>query len=650
MKRLSRLPLIICGTAWLMSGLCWAQPETRSISQLKSQIEKLRAIDRDETTPPDVKEMNRRFLDKRLADLSSLLQSQADTLRKYQSAAGPSLTASENQEVEEKIKGLEKEARELASGGVTVPSSEPPARRSSSAATDIPTPAVAGPQAIAEAPTIPGKDTSLGAARSAGGAIRSSVTSPPVAGETNTQGRRKMDVSSYLGERINIIIKTKIDKSDNSKQAETPSGSENTTSLVDQSSASDLVGVGLTLAGLSATPTDGQNASSVSVTTTAYPFYAAIKGVDPLNPGFYNRSSPWRKLSFTLGYDDEMVVGGNGTTERAKLFGVKYLIMNERDLSNIRHREEIGTVFSSLEAATGSFGRIENRVKAYIFKHEKVMKTIIKPGFQEFLEEEMQKTSFTDDQKGEIQRLKSDDLNILFKFDDDGKLSVAEGVRCPDSIKCRETFGYYVRFANKYFAEEGFNDLLSVLDQEALDEIDKFIEGEIDPFRRLDADAGAAIEKIRTAPQFSLSVFTRQRGLGADEYRGEAIYDYGLANRTNLTLNAGFLYTDSKVIGGDTKGGRAAGQLRFQLTPEKELGGKQPYYFYLAGEGKWQAGEKPIYTGQVKITVPLADGLNLPLSLTVANRSDLIKETVVKGQLGFSFDASRVIQFFSHKP
>ena len=572
MKRLSRILFLSCAIAWLMPGICWAQSETRSISQLKIQVEKLRAIDRDETTPPDIKEMNRRFLDKRIAELSALLQSQTKALRDYQSKL--SLDASENQEVEEKIKALEKEARDLAGGGVTVPSSEKPARRSTSAATDIPSPAGAGPQAIAEGATVPGGDKSVGAARSADSPIRSSFTGLAVAGATNTQGQRKMDISSYLGERIDVIIKTKIDKSDNSKQAETPSGSENTTSLVDQSSASDLVGVGLTLAGLSATPTDGQNASAVSVTTTAYPFYAAIKGVDPLNPGFYNRSGPWRKLSFTLGYDDEMVVGGDGTTERAKLFGVKYLFVNERDLSKARHREYIGTVFSSLKAATGSFGRIGDRVKAYIFKHEKVMKTIIKPGFQAFLEEEMQKTSFTDGQKMEVQRLQSDDINTLFKFDDDGKLTWAEDVRCRDSIKCRETFGYYVRFANKYFAEEGFNDLLGVLGQEALDEIDKFIEGEIDPFMRLDADARTAIEKIRTAPQFSVSVFTRQRGLGVDEYRGEAIYDYGLANRTNLTLNAGFLYTDSKVIGGDTKGGRAAGQLRLQLTLEKELAGK----------------------------------------------------------------------------
>src|SRR5262245_17481022 len=249
MKKLSRLPFLICGIAWLMSSLCWAQSKTRSIRQLKSQIEKLRAIDRDETTPPDVKEMNRRFLDRRLAELSGLLQSQVDALRKYQSTASPSLTASEKQEVEETIKGLEKEARDLARGGVTVPTSEPPARRSPSTATDAPSLGIAGSRPLTEAGNISGGDTSGDDSRSVAGPVRSSVTSPPAPGATNAQEGRKMD--AYLHERINVIVKTKIDKSDNSKQTETPSGSENTTSLVDQSSASDLVGVGLTLAGLS---------------------------------------------------------------------------------------------------------------------------------------------------------------------------------------------------------------------------------------------------------------------------------------------------------------------------------------------------------------------------------------------------------------
>src|SRR5262249_32455553 len=206
-------------------------------------------------------------------------------------------------------------------------------------------------------------------------------------------------------------------------------------------------------------------------------------------------------------------------------------------------------------AATG-FGRISTNIKAFAIRHENVVKSIIKPGFHAYLEAKKRQVGVTNGDRVRIEGLLADD-EILKDLDDDKNLLV------PEVREYRESF------LNKYFGtEEGFKELQDVLGQEALDEIDKIIEGDIDPFMKLDAAAASVVENIRRAPQFSVSFFTKQRGLGADEYRGEAIYDYGLANRTNLTLNAGFLYTDSKFIGGDTRGGRAAGQLRFQLTPE----------------------------------------------------------------------------------
>ncbi len=48
-----------------------------------------------------------------------------------------------------------------------------------------------------------------------------------------------------------------------------------------------------------------------------------------------------------------------------------------------------------------------------------------------------------------------------------------------------------------------------------------------------------------------------------------------------------------------------------------------------------------IATMQMKLSIPLANGVALPLSFTVANRSELVKERLVRGQFGvtFSFDS-----------
>src|SRR5262245_56873227 len=112
------------------------------------------------------------------------------------------------------------------------------------------------------------------------------------------------DLTSCVNARIVELVKAKADQNSNTKQAETPSSSSNSTSLVDQSSASDLVGVGMNLAGLTgnSNSTD-KDPTSVSVTTSAYALFAAFKGVDPLNPDFYNTHRDWRRFSVTLGYD-----------------------------------------------------------------------------------------------------------------------------------------------------------------------------------------------------------------------------------------------------------------------------------------------------------------------------------------------------------
>jgi hypothetical protein len=46
-----------------------------------------------------------------------------------------------------------------------------------------------------------------------------------------------------------------------------------------------------------------------------------------------------------------------------------------------------------------------------------------------------------------------------------------------------------------------------------------------------------------------------------------------------------------------------------------------------------------IATGQFKLTVPLKEtGIKIPVSITFANRTDLIKEKIVRGNVGVTFD------------
>jgi hypothetical protein len=54
-----------------------------------------------------------------------------------------------------------------------------------------------------------------------------------------------------------------------------------------------------------------------------------------------------------------------------------------------------------------------------------------------------------------------------------------------------------------------------------------------------------------------------------------------------------------------------------------------------------------IATGQLKLTIPVkGSGARIPLSLTFANRTDLIKERIVRGNVGVSFDLDTVFARF----
>ena len=74
--------------------------------------------------------------------------------------------------------------------------------------------------------------------------------------------------------------------------------------------------------------------------------------------------------------------------------------------------------------------------------------------------------------------------------------------------------------------------------------------------------------------------------------------------------------------------------------------GRDPLVISIAGLGEWYADERPdIAKVQVKLNVPLPgalSGLKIPLSFTVANRTELIDETELRGNVGFTVDFAKL--------
>jgi hypothetical protein len=197
------------------------------------------------------------------------------------------------------------------------------------------------------------------------------------------------------------------------------------------------------------------------------------------------------------------------------------------------------------------------------------------------------------------------------------------------------------------FRKEFLSDVgpkLKLLSESDVAEIDRIFEDEVEK----QAAASLAIldvyEVFKRKPQMSVEFQTAQRpGSEADLYRSQLIFDYGLLDRVSTTLNGGFEYTDVMRVGADRRGGRVAGELRFQLTPDEALVLRNPLFVSVAGEGKWLTNTDTIYRVQMKFSFPLAQGLELPVSFGYANKTELLNEVGVYGKFGLTVDLAKLL-------
>lgn len=196
-------------------------------------------------------------------------------------------------------------------------------------------------------------------------------------------------------------------------------------------------------------------------------------------------------------------------------------------------------------------------------------------------------------------------------------------------------------FLNKNLAAN-FGPTIRLLNDQQLAQVDKIISARLEPELRLDSTVLEVLQTIRRKPQLAFTFTTKQRSSTANnEYQPEFTFDWGIKNRLNWTMNGSFLYTDSPNVGGDQRGGRFANQFQYQITHE-QLTGRNPVTVAVAFDASGMTRAAPTYVGQLKVSIPIAAGVDFPVSVSFASRTDLVKETSVKGRFGFTFDFAKL--------
>lgn len=391
-------------------------------------------------------------------------------------------------------------------------------------------------------------------------------------------------ITEYLEERICVNLMGRVDQTDPTKQAGPPAAAANSTSLVEKSSAPDLLGFGLDLLKLSdAGGADKKSATPKTLTFSVYALKSAMSGQDPLDPEIYNKNRQARSVSFTVGYEVP-----ENTDDRDPIVGIKWLAFNGRDLSQKKNQDELDKILPALNKSAVGFSVIRAKAVDYIFS-----------------------------------------LLVL-------RANLPTGVTLTD----REAF-------DKKTIVKGalFESILSSLTDDEKKRIDVIVATRISDFATLDATTRNAVAAIRTRPQLALAFTTTQRKGGRpDEYSGTLTFDKGMGTNM-ISMNGSFIFKRNG-LGEDTSGGKFAAAFHLPLSGFKPLDYKDPMLFSIEGDATGMTKTAPIYKAQAKLTIPIMAGMEIPISVSVANRTEFVKEKEVKGKFGFTFDVSKALKAF----
>src|SRR5213076_2521403 len=93
-------------------------------------------------------------------------------------------------------------------------------------------------------------------------------------------------------------------------------------------------------------------------------------------------------------------------------------------------------------------------------------------------------------------------------------------------------------------------------------------------------------------------------------------------------------------------GGRLATSFQGDLTKSAFGDSRTPMRLTFSGEGKWLTMQKPQYTFEAGLSIPVTSGFDLPLVYRFANRIAQINRKNSEVRLGLSIDISHLASAF----
>ncbi len=414
---------------------------------------------------------------------------------------------------------------------------------------------------------------------------------------------------SYLATRIIMLGKARMktpaetlkEKFKASKQVDTPTIGDNSTSLTDKGSAGDFVSLAFQLAGLTNNDAKSNNAS---VSITAFALKAFLDGRNPSGTSdedlkYYRDNSRYRRFTFTLGTDSPEA--GN-PRPKATLLGAKIvLIPSDKNGTSELDNDDWIRISRAFQKLSQQIDPVLNKVDQRIIPMLGANSPFVSTAGQKPVVANELVSAFVNNQRPDGTPLISAEI-----------ANVANVAKAID------------------------------------EEINTALKGDLghsfDLYQQL---AAHFANKVPKQKQLTLDLQTKQKSGGtSDDYKANFLYEIGSGGKSNLVLNAGYMKESDGVT--RKRGGvfaaefqriRGSNQQANSTATDKPEKPAQRLSFSALAD---MAAPKDIYKAQLKWVIPLKRGIEIPISVTVANRTELITEGKIKGKIGFTFDLSKL--------
>lgn len=201
-----------------------------------------------------------------------------------------------------------------------------------------------------------------------------------------------------------------------------------------------------------------------------------------------------------------------------------------------------------------------------------------------------------------------------------------------------------VQFRNDFSNPNTRDARIAMVGNEGMTAVDALIVKRVDSFVQLRTIIGTLEAQARSTPEVSLGGTFRNGIAGTpNSVRALLIVDWA-SMRNDLTFNVGYERVEAVDTVEEKNRIAAAGQYLWRLSPDGAVTGRTAMSLALAGS----AGIDPtdtkdyVFKVQAKLLLPIAEGMNVPLSVTWASRTDLIDESELRGHVGFTFNVSQL--------